>query len=108
MRKQTCNNCIAFDDYRKNCKLQNLIIEEKVGEITNFHPITKCNKPRTKREFFFQIKKLKSSGNFELLSFHPRSMVLCDQLPSRLYQNVHYILHKCHFASDKLSVLLYR
>lgn len=67
MRKQTCNNCIAFDNYINGCRLHNLIIGEKVkvytddkkliGEITKFHPITKCNKPKNKQEFYTLVKK---------------------------------------------------
>lgn len=67
MRKQTCNNCIAFDDYINGCRLHNLITGKKVkvytddkkliGEITKFHPMTKCNKPKNKQEFYTLVKK---------------------------------------------------
>lgn len=78
MRKQTCNNCIAFDDYINDCRLHNLITGRKVkictkdqkliGEITKFYPITKCNKPKNKQEFYtllnLNYQKFEKSKNY--------------------------------------------
>lgn len=78
MRKQICNNCIAFDDYINDCRLHNLINGKKVkvytddkkliGEITEFHPITKCNKPKNKQEFYtllnLNYQKFEKSKNY--------------------------------------------
>ena len=61
MRQQTCNNCIAFDDYINGCRLHNLITGKKVKVYTDdkkiIGEITKCNKPKNKQEFYTLVKK---------------------------------------------------
>lgn len=74
--KQSCMNCKAFDDYANYCMLGNAtdykIKKVKINdlkvthELKIYHPISKCKKPKTIKEFMdFKMDK-SYKKNFEV------------------------------------------
>ena len=68
MKRQVCTNCVAFDLFREYCVLGNTVIMEmeetyiaefsKAVKLPKFYPATKCNKPKTKADFYNSVRDL--------------------------------------------------
>lgn len=76
MKRQNCINCIAFNEYRYYCMLGNSVVItmekvyldefKKFVDMPKVYPITKCNKPKTKKDFFLFMKDIDYKKNFEV------------------------------------------
>ena len=73
MKRQVCTNCIAFDLFLEYCALGNTVVREmeetyiaefgKAVKLPKFYPATKCNKPKTKADFYNFVRDLNYQKN---------------------------------------------
>ena len=76
MKRQNCINCIAFNEYRYYCMLGNSVVItmekvyldefKKFVDMPKIYPVSKCNKPKTKKDFCLFIKDINYKKNFEV------------------------------------------